>query len=285
MTRGVVISNPVRPTADGAGISLSSGLDPQELRAWTLFYDKLDFPQNNAIHIGIGADGEFLEKAGVLQRTKVNISGGFKMTADMWAEIHLAAFKHLDASEPGIWSLARSERSFAFPDTELQDQRGLLVKLTKCVPVPDADVPLEEVLNFREARKDELFALRSHIEAVYQGVLSAPDRPLAESAAVKALQRGIQDQLRVSRGSGLSFKLADLSARFNFVPFVITSITGYELGLGLGGALLVGGLGGLGGAAVAEIQIGPSWKWKLRSEQKESPFEYVVNIHNELVWT
>jgi len=68
-------------------------------------------------------------------------------------ELHLAAFyRKLDQSEPGVWSLGTGKNSISFPEREMEEGRGVLVRLYEAIPVPDKDVPLQDILEFRTKR-------------------------------------------------------------------------------------------------------------------------------------
>ncbi|VAW14281.1 hypothetical protein MNBD_ALPHA12-2021, partial [hydrothermal vent metagenome] len=101
--RGLVISPPI--IIDGTKIFIRTmALDPQQLRANLLFWDKLDFPSNNAIHIQEDQNATFLIKSGILKRTAINV----QMSGDMallYLNAHFEAFHILDKQEPGVWSL------------------------------------------------------------------------------------------------------------------------------------------------------------------------------------
>ena len=162
--RGLVISCPIN--ISGTSLFLkSSTLDPQELRFALLFWDKLDFPTNNLISIGTDQNAEFLAGEGILTRTRVQVQGGGDM-AQGYAGAHVHAYRTLDEREPGVWSLGKGENSVSFSDTDVEHGRGALIGLYKAIPVPDKEVPLQDILEFREKRHAELLALRHHIEAI-----------------------------------------------------------------------------------------------------------------------
>src|SRR5450759_700411 len=133
--RGLVISSPVR--VEGTSFRGGGGLDQQELRFSLLFWDKLDFPTNNLVHIEDDT-ADFLQQAGVLKRTRIQVVGQGDMAQGFLAA-HLQAFRKLDHDEPGVWSLGAGKNSVSFPERELDDGRGILVRLYEAVPVPEKD--------------------------------------------------------------------------------------------------------------------------------------------------
>src|SRR5437667_6766069 len=102
-------------------MTLRSGtaLDPQELRFSLLFWDKLDFPHNNLVALGLDAEAQVLQSAGILSRTWVRIIGGGDSTS-MFILGHVAAFRILDEREPGVWSLGAGKNAISFAPDDIE---------------------------------------------------------------------------------------------------------------------------------------------------------------------
>jgi hypothetical protein len=271
-TRGLVVSCPIEILANGSLQVKSARLDPQELRFALLFWDLLEYPQNNLIHITSGPEESFLESAGVLHRTRL-IFNGAGLGGILFRTIHIAAFRYRDEKQPGVWSLATGERSISFPDEETIDDRGALVALHRAIPVPDTDVALQDILEFREKRRAELLALRSHLEGIYHRVQSAGDGELAWNTEVNALERALTDYLKASRGWGVKLKWMSFEAGLNLVGGAAATVMATTQGLPLLGALATGA------TAALALKGGPALKQR---EVNKTPFRYVSRFHDEL---
>jgi Family of unknown function (DUF6236) len=204
--RGLVISCPIE--ISGREMTFRSGpaLDPQELRFSLLFWDKLDFPINNVVGIGPDAETQFLQSAGLLNRTMTQVISGGDVVSS-FVQTHIDAFRALDQREPGVWSLSTGKNAISFAGDDMELGKGVLVSLYRAIPVPDKDVPLEDILEFRARRRDELITLRHHLEDIYQRVISAGDGELALNTEIERLERAIDDHIKAARGSGLKFRL------------------------------------------------------------------------------
>jgi Family of unknown function (DUF6236) len=273
--RGLVVSCPILASKRGFHITGGGKLDLQELRFSLLFWDKLDFPTNNIIGFGSDQEADFLASAGILQRTPVEMPlvGD---PADLYRAAHVTAYKALEQHEPGVWSLATGERSISFADDDLDGGRGALVRLHHAIPVPDKDVPLQDVLEFRTRRRDELLALRHHLEQVYQRVLDAGDGPLAWNTEVAALERAITDHTGAANSSGLAFRWSGFDANLNLWPGITAAMTAYGQGASALTALAVGG------AALAPtlaVNVGAALKGR---NAQATPFRYVSRYYDEL---
>jgi hypothetical protein len=273
----VVSSQVVSPYPDHIYFDQPGSLNPQQLRFWLLFWDKLDFPANDLISFSLDAEGQFLQSAGVLNRTTVptvNTGLGSVDPAADYVRTHIAAFRLLDEKEPGVWSLATGKDAISFPNEDLEVDRGLVVSLHRAMPIPDKDVPLQDVLEFRTKRHDELIALRHHLEEIYQRILTAGDGELAINTELERLQLAISDHIKASRETGFKFRLADFEAGFNkLVPGAATFFAGYAAGLTVLQALIPAA------AAMLDIKVGPSLK---RHKATATPFRYISSYHREL---
>jgi hypothetical protein len=297
-TRGIVVSNPICIEGDSLLNCIISRLDPQELRSGLLFWDKIDFPSNNLVTFPLNQDEEFLISIDILSRTHINLTGiiaddgsvtplhitaplnlatGEKsmtfMHLPMFRHCHVTAFRALDEREPGVWSLATGERSISFLDDELDMDRGALVSIHHAIPVPDKDVPLEDILKFKTRRRDELLSLRHHLDGIYQRVLNAGDGPLALNSEISALERAIVDHMKAAKDSGLVFRWSGLDASINVWPGAVTAGVLLSQGLSLPEALVAGG------AAALSVSVGAGLK---AGRIQPTPFRYISRYHDEL---
>lgn len=278
--RGVIVSKLIAVTR--FGMTMQSELDPQNVRTWLLHWDKLDYPVGG-FDRRVEPDVDFLQAAGVLQRTLADPAFESSDKAEpenggLFDSV-LATYQVLDRKEPGAWAIARTKLpetpwDHLEPPRNFEDQsegRGLFIRLTSALPVPNADVPLNEILEFKDRRRAELAALRSHLDELYQNVLAAPDRPSAELAALDHIQVGVRDVMRAE--PAFKWKLVDISGRFNLVAGATAFVAAQQAGLGI--------LASLGaGAATASLHVGPALSMK--DGRDRSPFEYVAAYHREL---
>lgn len=278
--RGLVISCPIEIQPGGSLYMKSATLDPQELRFSLLFWDILDYPQNNFIHISGGPDEEFLQSAGVLQRSQVRFAGG-GMGGDIFRDCHVSAFKSLDAAAPGTWSLATGERSISFLDQELEVGRGVFVKLHRAISIPDHDVALHDILEFRDKRSDELMALRTNLEDIYQRIVNAGDGDLSLDSELKKLDQALVAHLKSSQEWGVKLKWVSFEASLNLIGGVVGTGMGMAAGLSLTEAAIAGfaaSTASKGGPAIT-LNLGSALRG---SSTTGTPYRYISQFHDEL---
>lgn len=273
--RGLVVSCPINISGKSIHI-VSTNLDPQDLGANLLFWDKLDWPTNNAIGIGLDGDAEFLMAEKILQQSRVHFqgSGGAE---HIFLNSHLSAFKALDRQQPGSWSLSRGANSVSFDSNDLEAGRGVLVSLYGSLPVPNYDVPLAEILEFKRKRADELLTLRSELEGLYQQIISSDDSDQAFETSKSKLEIALADNLKASKEFPITWKFTDLKAKLNInagmVGGMLGSLAGQKFGLPMLGPIL-GATAGF-----VQIEVTSALKWRQKSV---SPYEYINSYHRDL---
>jgi hypothetical protein len=275
LVQGLVISVPMRITEQA--LAATGAIDPQELRFALLFWDKLAWPNNNLLAIADSPETEFLAQAGVLSRPMIRVTASGHM-GQLVAQAHLGAFMLLDREQPGMWALAQGERSF-FCDTGIASQdRGILVELYRAIPIPDKDVPLQDILEFREARRPELLRLRNALDELYTKVNNSPDPAFELRRRVDEIQASCSDLIRVAKESPRPFRLSDWRATFELQPgsalaAIVGAAAGQTVGMPEVGALV----GGLASTVKITRDIG------LRGVQaRESPYWYTYAFHREV---
>ena len=145
--RGLVITP--RFVWDGQTLSFPvTDLESSDLRRYCLYWDRLDFPDNNLISIGSSAETEYLASVGVLNRTRVTVRQSGDVAA-LYLLAQFEAFRQLSMREPGLWALGQSAARFYAPGDSSPSARGIEVELYEALPTPPDNVGLSDVLEFR----------------------------------------------------------------------------------------------------------------------------------------
>lgn len=281
-SRGLIISNPIQIDTANLSFSVQGGLDPSELRFSLLYWDKLVHPRSNFIGFGGGNDEQFLVSAGVLSQPTYMHRGGDIISIEF--DTYMAAFSDLENREPGVWSLSQGEKSLFINSSaaNLIDDSGLSLELIRAIPVPAADVPLNEILEFKERRNAELMIFRAHIDKLVYEIQNSPVRTDAFNRIAKEVDVACADLLKVGHEWQMPFHLSDFKATFNFdsVKFLGSVGGAWKLGepYGLTAATSAASVAGLISTINVKSDI------SLRSIKKpRSPYRYTLLAHKELV--
>jgi len=278
--RGLIISNPIHISDDL--VSLNGKLDPSELRFSLLYWDKLVHPRSNCISFGGTEDDEqYLISAGILTQPTYLYTGG--VMEEIIFNTYMTAFSDLENREPGVWSLSQGEKSLFINNSaaNLIDESGISLELIRAIPVPAADVPLNEILEFKEKRKDELMMFRAHIDQLVLEIQKSPVRSDAFNRIAKEVDAACADLLKVGHEWQWPVHFSNFKATFNLDldKFLNAAKAGWELlepygPLAQTSAAAVSGL-------VSTINVKPDIS--LRSiKAPRGPFRYAQLAHKEL---
>lgn len=271
--RGLVISAPVTIDKDNS-ISGGGSIDPDLMRFFLLFWDKFDWPDNRLISVGEPDEHiRYLMELGIVQRSIVSGTGRFQTGGELIINSQLGAFRELENRNPGKWSLAKGSGCFSFSDRELENGRGILFGLHRAIPVPDRSVPFQDILEFKEKRRDELSCLRYHLEQIFQRILASPDAALAKTTEFEKFDKAIGDYVRAVRERPFRLRLSDLSANLNVtdvVAGVLASLGSSAAELPLSSTLLNGV-----GSAIS-VNVGAKL---IGYRQTVTPYQYIGSVH------
>lgn len=212
--RGLVISSPIELRGTAVFMK-SSELDPEELRFSLLYWDKFVWPQNMLIRGGEGPDARFLMGEGLLTRPEAKRING--NTSDIFLYNQVLNLQELDTLQPGQWAMAQGERTLSSSPEYKQftTTHGALLELHRAIPIPDADIPLNEILEFKHKRRSELLALRKHFEDLSSYISASDDPELALQEKLAEVDKACADLVAVGREWQYPIKLGSWNASFN----------------------------------------------------------------------
>ena len=255
----------------GGLVGVGGETNLQQLRTWLMIWDRLARPTNSNIMVEAGPNFEYLESTGVLTTYHIRDNSGGSLSNIVQYD-RTALYDHLNRESPGSWAID------TYPE-EGDDVTGtaeaLRVRLASAVPIPNQDVPLEDILRFRERREAERAALLFYIDQLYLDVLAAPDRPVGEQAALKKLTIGAKDLLDAVHDAKFPYRLASIAADFNLVGAgavaLVTAGLGQTLPSIVGNSLLAGST-----VTISKV-LG-----LFNSAIPNSPFRYVTQYSSEV---
>ena len=220
--RGIVLSSPVNISKTGRG-SFSSDIDPQLLRYSLLFWDRLVWPKNRLIFLGGGPNEEYLESLGILERPEITISlSGEIDLCEFFGKMHVSFFNKLNSKEPDKWSFASGNNAFLWDnDTFNSELNALKFKLINAVPIPNHDMPFDEILNFKEKRKDELKCFQSEIDVLVAEVFKSENIDEAFSKKIKYIEDASKNLIKVAHEYPYSMeRLSNFCTAFEFSEII-----------------------------------------------------------------
>lgn len=257
--------------------------NPGLLRHALLYWDKIDFPQNNIIHVG-STDIDFLKQAGAAQTTQIRMTGGGDMAA-LYVAAQFAAFHQLNDQSPDMWTLGQQAKDFNGISSEITRAQLAEIEINGVLPTPPNDTPLADILELKAKRHDEFRTLRIAVDELYDEVLTSTQLPRAESAAMHRLQSVIKDIRACVDATWLDRIQSSIKFDYNLSEPLVRGSAGYLLGQGASAAFGIPGLEYVG-AAVGAANSVIKFESKLGSVLKRLPegsrnFAYLYYVDKE----
>ncbi|WP_269564515.1 DUF6236 family protein [Kosakonia radicincitans] len=219
MERGVVFTSRELLSIDnGRAYQVGRAVSEEELNYLILYWDKLVSPTNNFVHLSLHNEEELI-KCGILVRPKF-VKYGFmsaNMMTDFHARTHVEALTMLRKDESEVdWRMHFFNDQVSIHNEISERKEVLRFEIADILPVPPKDIPLYEILEFKERRKDELLALHGYMDELYSGVLKSGDFNLERAKAISGLRRSLEDLDKLNNQGWRSPLKFNLSTSFEF---------------------------------------------------------------------
>lgn len=232
--RGIIAD--CRFSGDSRSLSISTGIDPMRLRQYLLYWDKIDYPINNIIHIGFTPEEEYLQDIGVLQRSQFQIitgTDGIRINPEIFIACQLRALEINNQNKDEIWSIGQNSENLILPSEKCVLTDTAQLQLYNCIPAPSENTPFDDILDFKERRKDELMEFRRVMDEMSDKIVNSFDQELQIKRCIEELQNRIIDINRLMDESCIKRILSGVSVEFNISDLGSTAISagaGYLFG-------------------------------------------------------
>ncbi|EOV9740102.1 DUF6236 family protein [Enterobacter hormaechei] len=228
MERGVVFTrSELIKIAGGRGFKTGKGINRLDINYFLLYWDRLASPTNNIFHFGLPCEDELI-RLGKLEVLKFSFES---MQDSLYSEFDaLSQTKSLDLMrkkhKSTDWRIHSLNEELNFSDSDSVVKQTLRFDLCNLLPVPGPDVNLNEILEFKERRSDELIALHSYIDELYFEVINSGDFELSKAKAFDGFKRAIADLDALNSQGWRSPIKFDISSSFEFdLSQVMTAAT------------------------------------------------------------
>lgn len=236
--RGIVIHSDY--ILKRGGMSTNDGSRwPNEIRSSILYWDHIVHPVNDGVWVEINPDdNRFLISEGVLSKPCLSVAcNDERGIAEALANFYL----DLDGAEPGSWCMSESASDAMAFSSKVLPKRGTLIRLYNAVPSPSLECPFEDIIRFKQKRKDEITDLSLELDRLYQNIILSQDSDWAIKSAIREVEIKCRDAIRVSKESKLPFRLSDVTLSVSApIGAVIGAIGGATFGMPELGAILGG---------------------------------------------
>lgn len=256
-----------------------AGIDPLKLRHYLLYWDKIDYPSNNGVYTELSEDEMYLESIGLLKRTHTIFNGSFMINPEIFIISQVNALKVNSKNKGEIWTLAQPTSNIILPKNQCTQIKNIQVELYDCLPVPSQDVSIEEILEFKERRGNDLKEFRYLLDEMYDSIINNCDIDFAKDKCIERLQNKVIDINKIMSESKIKRFFSNVKIELNINELVSAGVkifAGYEMGAKVGFPT-IGTIVGLGSAAInlkSELSLKPNF---IPDELKDYAYLFYAN--------
>lgn len=216
MIRGIIASPLKMDLVQDGSFDVKGNLSNDELRYFILYWDKVVIPGNNIFYMRI-PDEDQLIKTGAIERPLIGING--KFSGNQVREVILRSqgllAKELLKDKKTDWVIHQIGEERSFPEGFKERRNIIRLDLSSMFPVPIGEINIDDLLEFKLRRKDELKELHSYLDSLYETILSSPDQDLASKRVISDLSSALSNLDQVTKERFKLFKKFDFSIELN----------------------------------------------------------------------
>ncbi|HIE8745605.1 TPA: DUF6236 family protein [Klebsiella quasipneumoniae subsp. similipneumoniae] len=261
---------------------LRGDIDKRKLIRTVLFWDKIIIPCNtNIFVINLDRIPEIvtLRAEKILEEPKIQVNVDGELTSVLYG-MYMWYIMQMMKSNDANYSTYELEKMIISDHDQVSPSGGELLTFTNAFPEPDVSTEINDILEFKLKRKDQLNLLMAHLNSLELRVLKAENKHTELNKAINEIDIACADVIRLYKEKGIKFNISN--AKFNFSMKEIIEVTGATYagsviaGLPQTAAVLASLSAGI--ASVVEIKDAISFK----KIDKTNPFNYAGEISKHL---
>lgn len=286
--RGIVIAPRYILLDKGKGVEFPgiTGINSYDLRRYLTYWDKLDYPNNNILYTESSPEVAYLEEVGVLKRTMITTPRNRQVYFnEIYPRAHLKVYQDNNLIEPGKWSLAQSTSKLNLIKDQSVSSRTLEIELFNCLPIPSEEVSLDQILEFKIKRNDELLEFRLIMDEMYLGIINSGDLERAREHSLTLIKKKIKDIDKLMDESMFSRIKSNFTTSISINELVfksLASIGGAVAGTEAGNHVGLPTLGAVAGFAGSILSFDLGLGRKPFATGEDKAFAYLYHTTNEL---
>lgn len=232
--KGIIIS-PGQIISLGDGSVRFMELESSEISFLLLYWDKVVIVNNNYLHMEVPRERTLRELKAV-DFVRVGFNEEDFHSKQGWANEQLFIKSQYKAAERIFeedslntdWSLNQISNTQDLILPEIYTRQAPLLKMDfmQLLPSPGNLTPYEEILEFKEKRRDILTALHVHVNSICEEIIQSPDVAKERTRAIIDFENSINDLHKVSIESFGITKKKETSLYLNITPTSIKSALG-----------------------------------------------------------
>lgn len=205
---------------------LRSDIDKRKLIRTVLFWDKIIIPCNtNIFVISLDHIPEIvtLRAEKILEEPKIQVNVDGELTSVLYG-MYMWYIMQMMKSNDANYSTYELEKMIISDHDQVSPSGGELLTFTNAFPEPDVSTEINDILEFKLKRKDQLNLLMAHLNSLELRVLKAENKHTELNKAINEIDIACDDVIRLYKEKGIKFNISN--AKFNFSMKEIIEVTG-----------------------------------------------------------
>jgi hypothetical protein len=237
---------------------VGEGVDPQKIRKYALYWEKIDIPKWNLSRIFGRKDGEVIEgleplkDSGILLETPICVEEGtayidkdgkkreeflgtlkrIDTTSNEWlgkqawrASIAQAvANKYNNSSDDTRWTNDYPGFEITFEEDSINKGNRALLQITNVLPIPTENTKIEDIVDFRIKHTNEINDFWRTIEEIYGNVANHVDPESAYRCAEHDMTKALKEVHYKLEKEDIKYGLGNISASLKANPEIPTAL-------------------------------------------------------------
>ena len=178
------------------GAEFRGGISAAEIRYYIFYWDKVIIPASRIMYAVI-EDEELLLQTGVIERPRTKTGLG-RISGDNIANLIISeqasiAKTIMEENPDAEWILHQFNSEIILPPEFCVELQTIKFELINALPVPNSNVPIVEILDFKNRRATELSNVHKLLDELFIEIINDPEPTEKKAACIKRLVESISD--------------------------------------------------------------------------------------------
>lgn len=106
--------------------------------------------------------------------------------------------KYRSENKSEDWSLHQVGEGFVSLESSDKQHSDLRIEIFNALPIPSENVPLADILEFKERKKQQFIDFHEYLDELYKHIITSPDEPLFRAKAYASFEESLSTIRRFS---------------------------------------------------------------------------------------
>ncbi|HBM7347595.1 DUF6236 family protein [Klebsiella oxytoca] len=274
MNHGLILTR--KMTLKNKGIYIEGGFDPIAVRMAMLYLDKICVPQSRMYGVGLNDELKTLKKENLLfEYTAEYFPVGMVDGQTMLIKAYSECFQKLNEEENENWIVHKSLNA-KLERKKITDDNGETFSLINALPIPTAEFPIGDLLEFKLKRRDELKSLLLEIETTRLDIITSENKEAELLKGIIKIEKNLLALNKLMQETKKGFYLSTFTIDFSSKDLLNVFGEVYGAAKDMGMNDLSAFLSSIGASAASMVNVKAGYRFK--QGKPNSPYLYAAEV-------